>query len=940
MPLDHHSVLIVDDNPGDADLASERLAEAPGCDFETRCATTLAQALEAIAERPPEAVILDLNLPDSTGLQTLHRVHRAAAATPVIVVSGVVDGALRIAALQAGAVDVLSKDETSGRLFCRSVLYVIERQRARLQHRQLEQLLDATPDAMLVVNGRSEVRFVNRAAMALFGLSHEELLRERLAFAVGDGDNFELVVPRRDAEPRVCEMRVVVMEWNGEQTHLASMRDITERKQAEELRRRSVELQVQNVRIQQASDLKSAFVAHMSHEIRTPMNAVIGLTHLLAQTPLDDDQHAMLGQLRAAGTTLMGLLDNVLDLSKIEAGEVAIERVPFELPALVDEVVALFAPQARAKGLALEVRSAAGLPRWVLGDPMRLRQILTNLLGNAVKFTESGGVTLAIDDHPPGLRFAVRDTGIGIDADAQARLFTPFMQADATTTRRFGGTGLGLSIVRRLAELMGGRVTVCSEPGVGSAFDVELPLRETAAPLGSALGVRLLAVGSTIAARWGGPAADLGWMLDVLDDADTGSLRHRLQHHPRPDAVLSEAPASAWVAAVCPEATDGSAGPPCLVLDGLPPTAGRLYAAVDAQLRARCGIGVPLDGTRVGSGAVHWLPGTRLLVVDDSDINREVARRLLEREGAEVHGCADAMSALRRLADVGDRFDAVLLDVQMPEVDGVEAARRIRALPRLGGLPLIALSAGALVAERQRALDAGMDDFLVKPIDPAALVRALRRHIEAHRGCALAVEDAPADSGLQPGGPATGQALARIDGLCLPRHFASNTSLWRRLARALVDEYADLAEACPDGREPAETPRRRLHKLQGAAGALGLDALHRIASDLGTGLSQAGGGAAAGPSWSALAAALRRLRRQLAELPMTDAAVASSTRGCAGDTAALRQLLHRHDLEAIACLDRQAETLQDALGPVRYATLRSAVEGLDYPRAVELLDGC
>jgi signal transduction histidine kinase len=380
MALDFYSVLVVDDNPGEAELAGERLHEAPGCNFEVRNATSLAEALAAIAAAPPDAVILDLNLPDSQGLDTLREVRRAAPGTSLIVVSGMVDDTLRAQALRDGAEDVLSKDEAGGRLFCRSVLYVIERQRARLQHRQLEQLLDATPDAMLAVNARGEVRFVNSAALTLLGRTREELMREHLVLSVDDRTSMEVTLPSPSG-PRVCEMRVVGMEWNGEHTRLASIRDVTERKQAEALRQRSAELERQNERIREASELKSTFVAHMGHEIRTPMNAVIGLTHLLGQSVLDDDQRQMIAQLQSAGSTLMGLLNNVLDLSKIEAGQVALEDLPFEVGPLVEDVAMLFASQARQKGLAMSAEVAPEVPRWIRGDPTRLRQILTNLVG-------------------------------------------------------------------------------------------------------------------------------------------------------------------------------------------------------------------------------------------------------------------------------------------------------------------------------------------------------------------------------------------------------------------------------------------------------------------------------------------------------------------------------------------------------------------------------
>ncbi len=439
--------------------------------------------------------------------------------------------------------------------------------------------------------------------------------------------NYELTVRGRDGKETVVSYNATTFYDRDRRLQgvFAAARDITERKQYEESLREA------SHKAEQASRAKSEFLANMSHEIRTPMNTVTILSYLLGQTSLNEQQLDFLAKIKLASKSLLEVLNNVLDLSKIEAGELIVERAAFSLRSLLKELTDVMAVHADAKAIAFEIDTEDDLPGALEGDATRLNQILTNLLSNAIKFTERGGVKLrvrrlAATSKRVTLCFVVQDTGIGIAPEVQARLFAPFAQADSSITRRFGGTGLGLSIVKRLVNLMGGEAGLDSTPGVGSEFRV------------------------------------------VLDFALTS-----------PEAL----------------------------------------ARLEVSLAA------PSE---------HALLGVRVLVVDDSDIHRDVTKCILELEGAQVWLASNGQEAFERLQAEPRAFDVVLMDVQMPRLDGHEAARRIRLELGLADLPIIALTAGALSSDRQRAAAAGMDDYIIKPFDAQALVCNILRRIKPVSG--------------------------------------------------------------------------------------------------------------------------------------------------------------------------------------------------------------
>jgi PAS domain S-box-containing protein len=401
-----------------------------------------------------------------------------------------------------------------------------------------------------------------------------------------------------------------------------------------------------------ASRAKSEFVANMSHEIRTPMNAVLGAAYLLENTSLSYAQKGYVGMIRSSGQVLLGILNDVLDFSKIEAGRMELAPQTFLLSEVLDAVANVMTLHAEARGISLAIGTDDDVPPVLVGDAMRLQQILINLVSNAVKFTERGGVSVRVSLHAAPLHdgvarlcFSVHDTGIGMDLEQQSRLFSAFNQADASTTRRFGGTGLGLAICRRLAELMGGDISVRSMPGAGSEFEVTLPF--------------------------------------AIADADAEV------EHPAWQSSASEA-------VVIPEL------PP--VAEAAPPVA-----------------------------AAPRLQGVRLLLVEDHPLNQMVARGMLEHAGASVAVAENGKLAVDLLRERAADYDIVLMDVQMPVMDGYQATRHIRH--QLGlKLPVLAMTAGVMKSDQDQCAAAGMDDFIAKPVDVEQMLDTISRHWDALRG--------------------------------------------------------------------------------------------------------------------------------------------------------------------------------------------------------------
>jgi PAS domain S-box-containing protein len=613
-------------------------------------------------------------------------------------------------------------------------------------------LLESSAEAIYGIDVAFACTFANPACARLLGYDHpDQLLGKQMHRLMhhsrADGTDYpreecpmsrvlqgeegvhvdDEVFWRRDGSYFATEYWAFPQRQDGEVVGaVMTFFDISERRRAEE------ELRQATAAAEAATRAKSEFLANMSHEIRTPINAAIGMLYLLQQTELSEPQKKYLDKARSASNMLLRVINDILDFSKIEAGKLELERAPFSLAAVLNDLAAVASATLKDKPVELSIGCAPGVPQFLIGDPLRLAQVLLNLTSNAIKFTEKGKVALEVDlarggEDEASLRFTVVDTGIGMDPEQQGRLFSAFTQADTSTTRKYGGTGLGLSISAQLVEMMGGSIRVASEKGKGSAFSftVRFPL-------------------------------------------------------PSPE----EAAAAAALA------RESAAG---------------LVAAADG------------------------LAGVRILVVEDSPINQEVAKELLERHGARVDQAGNGAEALRLLSGHGAGYHAVLMDVHMPVLDGLEATRRIRQDSSLEHLPIIAMTASAMAGERELCLSAGMNDQVNKPFNVAELFATLLRWVRPGAPAAeLPVRPVagPERSGLPERVPGIDlqRALGTLESVVLLRKLLSS---FRRENLSLLE---DLGAALATGDQ--ELARRLVHTVKGVGGNLGARELSGAAQAL------------------------------------------------------------------------------------------------------------
>ncbi|MCM0082573.1 PAS domain S-box protein [Geomonas sp. Red32] len=653
---------------------------------------------------------------------------------------------------------------------------ITERKEAEDALRKLSLAVDQMPVTVMITDVEGNVEYVNPNFTAVTGYSADEILGKNprllksgwhppeffaeLWRVILSGEKWrgETRNKRKNGELYWESASISpVMSPSGEITHFVGVKeDITDRKRAEE------ELQQATEAAEAATRAKSEFLANMSHEIRTPMNAALGMLYLLQQTPLDGQQRDYVDKVQRATNLLLRVINDILDFSKIEAGKLDLERVPFSLARVLDDLGAVAAALLLGKPVVIRVIADSGLPELVEGDPVRLGQVLLNLTTNAIKFTERGEVRVRVapctHGGQPHLRFSVSDTGIGMSPGQQAQLFSAFTQADSSTTRRYGGTGLGLAISRQLVQLMGGDLDVESAPGKGSTFTFTLPL-----------------------------------------------------------ALPSEEEIVAY---------------------------GKAAAAGACQ---------------AGTGKDSGLEGVRVLLVEDNSLNQLVAREILTRAGVLVEVAGNGAEAVAMVTGPGGGYQAVLMDVQMQVMDGLEATRRIREHEAYRELPIIAMTASALPRDRALCLEAGMNDQVNKPIDVVELFATLRRW--------LGLPPTPPREEMEAGKEAETagarvtlpDALPGID-LGKALGFLESRELLARLLtgfrRDNLETASRLREALEHG--DAEAAGRLVHTVKGLGGTIGAEGLRAAALEL--------EGAMAGGDGGSLREAVARFEERLQEV--------------------------------------------------------------------------
>ncbi len=735
-----------------------------------------------------------------------------------------------------------------------------------------------------------------------------------------------------------------------------------------------------------ATRAKSEFLANMSHEIRTPMNAIVGLTELCQRTDPTPRQQNYLNKIMASGRSLLGLINDILDFSKIEAGKLSLEEIVFDLDEVLDQLWVVVAEPAREKGLELLYYRPPGMSYGLKGDPLRIGQILINLVGNAIKFTERGQVVVSVrplheSEETVELEFVVEDSGVGMSDEQQEKLFQSFSQADTSTTRRYGGTGLGLSITRQLVGLMGGAIRVESAPGKGSRFTFTLRLKRAPAiqPDPEALVTkhrmdshRILVVDDNAAAReiFSSYLKSFGFTAQVV--GTPWEAKEALQQTERPfdlmlvDMSLPEQTGLELITQIM-QADTPAGKPRCILVSAFareevlaepgaehlssflpkPVTPSLLLDSIADALGY-----APLSGQSGGKtvrsrpDALKAIQGAHILVVEDNEINQQVVCELLGQERFHVQVADNGQEAVDLLAT--ETFDAVLMDIQMPVMDGYQATRVIRDQLELTELPIIALTANALIEDREKSLEAGMNAHLNKPIDPALLMETLIEWIPAARRNlppepALDIPE-PAEVKL----PASVPELNTTAGL---QRLGGNRQAYRRLLERFAENQRDFADRVAEALAAGQRQEavQRVHALKGVSGNLGAEPLYQAAGELEALLKTEAGEAAYRPILEQTEAALRRLlgylREWLESTPEPTAPPVNHQPETAYSEADLEQELHvlgklleAYDTEAVKKVDALLEdALPEGLAN-RLQKIRALLAEYDFEAAGDVLN--
>ena len=920
------------------------------------------------------------------------------------------DGSLFWAYLSGRAVD--SRDPTRGTVWV--VMDITKRRQLEEALNKSEehyrQVVNNVTEAILVVQD-GHIVFANPRVTQMTGYSPQELAELPFVESIHPEDR-ELVIDRHQRRLQGeqveqyynfrivnsqtgtmiwVQLSAVMIEWEGRPATLSFMTDITERKLLEDSLKQSMaeRIRLERMRIQgelkdaelarrqaeETTRAKSMFLANMSHEIRTPMNAIIGMAHLALRTELDARQRDYIGKIRSAGLSLLGIINDILDFSKVEAGKLDLEHVNFNLDEVLGNVSAVTGADAHDKRLEYLFQFPLNIPRGLIGDPVRLGQVLINLVNNAIKFTERGEIfvgcrRLESRGDRIQLEFTVRDTGIGMSREETGRLFRAFSQADESTTRRYGGSGLGLSISKRLVEMMDGSIGLESEIGVGTTvcFTAWFGLADTAkqprATPGVLLGMRVLLVDDNPSAR-AVLAENMAALPVQIDRASSAGealdMIHAADSDRRPyGAVFADLtmPGMDGADLICAVKGDDTLNvPPRMVL---------LSASDDESARYRVERARP-DGflmkpvsastladtlielfapqmRALPRHAKETLPRFRdlaILLVEDNDINQQIAAEMLRAAGITVDIAGNGRIALEMLtAAAPSHYGLVFMDVQMPEMDGHEATRRIRADARYDALPVIAMTAHAMVEERERCFASGMNGHLAKPVNPSELYRTVARWCPQH-----VVSDDQAPVAAPAGDPAVELSIDGIDVQDGLSRAMGNRGFYLKMLGRFRDGQRDVAARIGETIETDRMQAERLaHSLKGAAGLLGAGAVQQIAARLEAGIRAGTQKDALMPLLNQLDATLQALLDAIANaLPapaqeaVTVAAEAINRPAVQRAIKRLAHLLGDYDGEATDVFAEEGGLLAAALGVQACERIEQALDAYDFDAALAAL---
>ncbi|MBF0562477.1 MAG: response regulator [Alphaproteobacteria bacterium] len=745
----------------------------------------------------------------------------------------------------------------------------------RASEENLRNLIEHAGDSVIVHDSNGRIITVNRLACTALGYSNEDLLQLSMsdidpdygdgtylhrwaAMERGEHVMYKGKAQRKDGSSFPVDVRCGRYQIGGVPHVVLMARDISSWLETMEIVNRA------QAEAERADRAKSEFLANMSHEIRTPINAVMGMHYLLQQTPLNDQQRDLLDKADNGARSLLQVINDILDFSKIEAGKLDIENIDFHLDDVLERIADFTSVLIRKKNIELVIEVPSNIPNDLVGDPNRLGQVLLNLVSNAIKFTDDGLVVVSVDrfedlpDNQVELYFSVRDTGLGLAPEQIDRLFQSFTQADTSTTRKYGGTGLGLTISKQLVEKMGGRIGVTSTPGEGSTFTFAVRLLRSAnarsfvVPVDLIRGKHALVVDAVAYVRESLRDVLTHFGLSVTTAESGASALARLADAPFPfDIILLD-----WVLPdlSCVELIGrirGNHATPLLLMATpylrntvqnetkhleshalliKPIVPSLLLETILQAIKKNRRHGRRGSERRQKTGHQNRLLGRRLLLAEDNEINQEIAVSILSSAGAAVHVVADGVEAVSAVD--ANAYDMVLMDIHMPVMDGYEATRQIRAKPAHKDLPIVAMSASAMVKEREACLKAGMNDHIAKPINVDRMMATLDQWMKPLVNQILVDTPTPSPvADVTAGTPELPDELPGFDLSAALQRTSGNRTLLRKLLVSFAQTNASLAARVHSAMEAsdAETAFRLVHAVKGAAGNLGATHLFKAA---------------------------------------------------------------------------------------------------------------